>query len=502
MELAYGIIPKKYLHLPYDQFLVAIENSIAEFSYSPNFKSDFLGFFKFLIAYYEDCDDIDILRKLVDSLSSIAGYKLGISVGEVFALAEKIVLKLLSSTNVNNLKSAVDYFRKVSRVIGPRAVIQDFSIPIIDKEQCHRGLAIIAHQSIADNPKFKFNKADFGRWVNVLAGVIGIGPRLINAIKQVFPSLEGFDNVQTGRPPSVPVKFNLTQMKQMEPVGRPPLPHPNSARPTVPKRLFPRKETMTNSKEPPSIMYKLTGRQQQIREFVDQPFGEDDPPINEYFQQCKAGIQDTDWEERSASYNQFKRILRYANDILMDDDYHLLVTCVMDDVSSQRAALALSSIGALVEAFVQNPQTMTLELGRILPIILKLHQKTAQFFEEALNGCFQTIIDSIPPKRFIALIVANSETKSVKVQVATSNYIEMSLHKALKIGDTLFPKKSNEIRALVKLLNKLLNAPVAEAREPAKQSIHYIRQIYGNSLHAIVENALEPQDSLEFNKIY
>ncbi|OHS94234.1 hypothetical protein TRFO_11323 [Tritrichomonas foetus] len=542
MALAYGIIPKDRLHLPYDEFLCEIESSIAQFSYSPGTTIDFIGFFKFLVSYYQDCDEPEILRKFIELLSSIAGYKLGIRVGEVFHLAQNIILKLLSSPNVNNLKSAVDFYRKVSRVVGPRIVLQEFVIPNLQNIPCHRGLAIIAHQSIADNPKFNFTNEDFGDWVSTLSEVIGIGPRLISSIKQVMPDIELYDHITSGRPPSVPVSFNLTQHQPHHVSGTPSVPAPpHSARPGIPRRILTRKNpngtsffcsepdenskfasqnsigtttSVTNnssnayhpnspraSRQPTasSIMFQMTSRQQQIREFVDEPFDKEEASP-EYVQQCRSGLSSTDWEERSASYNQMKRILRYSTNSINEEDLHSLVTSVLDDICSQRSALALSAVGALDEAFLRNPQTMTFELSRIIPVILKLHQKTAQFFESALCNCFENIIRTMRSKRFLSVIVANGETKSSKIQAATSKYIRISLEKAVETSEGLFPRKSNEVRALVKLVSKLLNGSAAETRDAARESARYLSLIYSDSFSQIVDSALEPRDAHEFYK--
>ena len=541
MPKAFGLIEESKLDLPYEELINDVEDVVAQFSYSRSNQPDFLGFFQFLTSYFQECEEQEILRKLTEILSSIAGYKLGLRVAEVFILAQSILLKLLSSPNVNNMKTAVDYCRKVSRVIGPRIVLEKFVVPNISVTPCQRGLAAIATLAINDNPKFEFVSSDFDKsWVIPLSEITRYGQRFLNAIQKAIPDYN-FDGISAysgitnlGRPPSVPVKFNLTEqvntninlMEALTTSASQPIKRtiPSSARPPIPPRILNRKNSSVNNsfngeESNGSIIFKLTSRQQQIREFVDEPFEDSDHfSLSIYIQQCRSSLSSTDWEERSASYNQAKRILRYSPDSFSDDDIHLLVTATLEDVTSQRSALALSSIGALSEAFSQKPSAMSFELGRVLPALLKLHQKTAQFFESALTSCMEIIIDSMSPKRFLSILIANCDTKSTKVQTAISKYIRASLEKqqssptpipgskvasrtataGTASSDRFFSKKCNELRTLIVILNKLLKGAATETREAAKDSVRILSDLYGESFNSIVDSALEPRAAAEF----
>lgn len=540
MPLAFGLIDEDKLNLPYEQLIHEIDDAVAMFSYSPSEPPDFLGFFQYLTSYFQDCEEPAILEKLTESLSSIAGYKLGLRVAEVFVLAQEIILKLLANPNINSMKIAVDYARKVSRVIGPRIVIKKFIVPNAHIIPCQRGLTIMATLAITDHPKFSFVKEDFNKsWVGPLSEIAGVGPRLITAIKSKLPNFEcGTECEEIKRPPSVPVKFNFIKdiQKQEKKVENEEtknrLQPPKSARPPLPPRILSRpKASNTNSDNSLSVMYQMTNRQQQIREFIDEPFDNTDETSNSsfsnYLQQCRTFLKSSDWEERSAAYNQSKRILRYSTDSFNDDDIHQLITIAVDDVSSQRAALALSAIGAVSESFQKVPTVMVYELGRILPVLIKLHQKNAQYFESALNGCFQSIIENIPPKRFLSVLIQNCETKSSKVQIAVSRYIRASLEKVIKnqqepsqppprvtkmkngsrsssamisSSEKFFTKKSDDLKTLVSVISKLLKAAASETREAAKDSVKLLSDIYGDALYQIVDSVLQPRDASEFQR--
>lgn len=535
MPLAFGLINEDKLNLPYEELINEIENAVAMFSYSPSKPPDFLGFFQYLTTYFQDCEEPAILEKLTESLSSIAGYKLGLRVAEVFLLAQSIILKLLANPNINSMKIAVDYARKVSRVIGPRIVLKKFIIPNVNNIPCQRGLTIMATLAITDHPKFSFVEEDFDMsWVGPLSEVVGVGPRLINAIKAKLPNYKGNsecnDILQLQRPPSVPVKFNFIKDIQKEEKNAENEDNfnrrhaPSTARPPLPPRILSKsKNSNVKSDGSSSIIFHMTNRQQQIREFIDEPFNESENTYN-YLQQCRTLLASKDWEQRSAAYNQAKRILRYSTDSFTDDDIHQLITVAIDDMASQRAALALSSIGALNEAFLQAPASMSIELGRVLPVLIKLHQKNGQYFENALSNCFQAIIENISPKRFLTILIPNCETKSSKVQIAISKYIRASLEKVAKrqlqqtpqksfmrnnmqsnsslslSQDKFFTKKSNEVKNLIVVINNLLKAPAADTREAAKDCVKLLYEIYDDSLYQIVDSSLQPREVAEFQK--
>jgi hypothetical protein len=139
-----------------------------------------------------------------------------------------------------------------------------------------------------------------------------------------------------------------------------------------------------------------------------------------------------------------------------------LVTAALEDANTQRAALFLAMIAGLEEAFRVRSRTMEFELPRIMPVILKLHQRTAQFLEEALAKCFKAIVSTIPPRRFVSLLLVNSDSKSPKVQTAAAKYCRESLHRCVQEKERLFLKNSNEAADLVKMIWKFLSGSIIE----------------------------------------
>lgn len=491
MTLEYGLIDTKKLGLPLPQLLTELEACVAEFSYNFAHPPDFQSLFVFVSMTYAECDDLELLTRATDLIANIASYKLGVYVADIFTQPVPIILKLLSSHSVTHLKSAVDYFRKIARAIGPRVVIEKFLEPHTDDEDAQRGLAIIAHQIILDFPDFPFVASDFGDWAVTLSSVVGAGPRLANLVKERVRIDVG--NVPVGRPPSVPVAASHSGNQILETLAKkPPVPHPKSAKPVIPRRILGKKPDSDQS-----VIFKMTNRQQQVREFIDEPFGRKEK-VSELVTQMRDGIANKEWEERSASYNQARRLIKYASKDVSDDDIHCLVTAILDDISSPRAALALSAIGALEEAFERKPDTMEFELARVISVMMKLHQKTAQFFEAALSHCFESIVQVMPPKRFVSVLMANGETRSTKVQSAIARYLRDSLQKCVDTGEKLYAKNSNDVTELVKFIYKLMSGAATETRDAAKAAARCMSEIYGDGFSGIVSHALETRDSSEF----
>ena len=491
MSLEYGVIDTRKLGLPLPSLLDALEKSVAEFSYDFAHPPDFRSLFVFISMTYTECNDLELLRRATDLIANIASYKLGTYVADIFTQPVPIILKLLSSHSVAHLKSAVDYFRKIARAIGPRAVIEKFIEPHTENEDAQRGLAIIAHQIVLDFPDFPFVAADFGDWAVTLSGVVGAGPRLANLVKERVSIDVG--DVPSARPPSVPVAASHSGNQILETLAKKSsAPHPKSAKPPIPRRILGKKaETDT------SVMFKMTNRQQQVREFIDEPFGRKEK-VSDLIAQMRDGVGNKEWEERSASYNLARRLIKYASDEMSDDDIHCLVTAVLDDISSPRAALALSAIGALEEGFTMKPETMEFELARVMSVMIKLHQKTAQFFEAALSHCFEEIVQAMPPKRFVSVLMSNGETRSTKVQSAIARYLRDSLRKCLDSGDKLFTRNSNDASELVKFIYKLMSGAATETRDAAKAAARCMSDLYGDAFGGIVSHALESRDANEF----
>jgi hypothetical protein len=489
MVREFGIIQTKDLQLPHSDLVECIRSHIAEFSYDLTNPPDFQGLFGFLVTRFADCDDLEIIRDMVDLLAQIAGYKLGVAVVHIFTRVAPLALRLLASGTVNNTKSAVDYFRKIARAIGPRLVLSQFVAPNSSNRACQRGLGVIVHQSIADSPEFHFVSADFDGWVQNLVSLVGIGPRIRDLLRERLPSTDFLDPISDPRPPTVPPVFRPFPAPSGDnPVAK--IVHPSSARPVNPRRLL----------GDGSSVYNLTTRQQQIREFVDEPFAAGEK-IVAVVAQARRGLEQKDWEEKTASFNASKRILRYCPDAMSDDDIHELVTAVLDSLGSPQTALVFSALGALEEAFKMRTGTMEYELGRILPSILKLHQKTAQFFEAPLSQCFDVLVEAIPVKRFLAVLISSEGTKSTRVQAAAARYCRDSLAKQGRTNEKMFVKGSSELSDLIKMISRLLSGATSETREAARDSSRLLGAIYGDQFPGIVQRVLEARDAAEFLRV-
>jgi hypothetical protein len=494
MSLEFGVVPCDDLGLPHFELISAVEKALNGFSYDHLDPPDFRGLFLFLVASFEQCDDLDLLQKACDTLANIAGYKLGVSSIDVFVRVKLMALKLIASTNVAHIKSAVSYFRKVARAVGPRVVLRDFVAANIGSTEVHRGLAIISHQLITDFPEFTFGYDDFGEWVDPLGAVPGIGQRLVSAIESRRRDCIWFRSEGQIRTPTVAHKFNLGSVL-MSGESTPQVPvHPQSARPGMAHRLMPRKPV---SEPISSSIFQLSQRQKQVREFIDRPFSPD-IRISDVMDEIRTSLSGKDWEERSASYNGLRRVLRYNCSDVSDDDLHLLITAAIDDANTPRGALFLAVMSGIEEAFRTRSRAMEFELPRILPAIMKLHQKSAQFVEESLAKCFAVIVANVPAKRFLAVLMQNSDTKSPKVQAAIAKYCKESLMRCLEEKERLFVKAGNEAGELVKLIWRLMAGSTSETREGAKEAAKAFGRIYGDTCSGIVHRVLENRDAADF----
>jgi hypothetical protein len=142
--------------------------------------------------------------------------------------------------------------------------------------------------------------------------------------------------------------------------------------------------------------------------------------------------------------------------------------------------------------------TMESELARILPPMLRLHQKTAQFFEATLGECFDVIIESVSVKRFLSVLVSTEATKSTRVQAAIAKYCKDSLTKQGRTNERMFAKGSSELTEIIKMLSKLLSGAASETREAARDSSRLLSAIYGDQFPGIVQRCLESREAAEF----
>ena len=476
-DLLFGILDPTIFDDSIEEQIARVEDSVENYSYSEVNPPHFTKCFTFLVKQFSQCKDVLILSRLADILGNIAGYKLGMNVRNVLTVADKIMMTLLCQTDKTCIASAVNFFRKTARVVGPRFVFTDFIRKHAKNTNAGTGIAILVHQLIIDFPKFKFELEDFDGWVYPLSAIPGVGYQLVSAIRGILPEFDDYDKDAIKRPPSVPLK----SLNQSAP---PPLP-PNSARPTVCPRLLPRRiSTRTDGS-----VFQLTERQTAVREFVDQPFQPGEKP-GSLLEASIPKMVSKEWEDRSESYNTVRRIMKYEPDIITDDTVHSIVTATLDDIESPRAALALSAMGLLQETVNAKADDMELEIARVIPVVMKRFAKSAQFFEQALTEFMNIAVRKISPKRFVSLMIINGDTKSPKVQTAVAEYTRNSLHRCVNNNEKLFRKNSKDLNDIIVILNKLVNASVKSARDPAKECVSLLSTIYGDSFATIVQKAL------------
>jgi hypothetical protein len=233
----------------------------------------------------------------------------------------------------------------------------------------------------------------------------------------------------------------------------------------------------------------MTERQARVREFVDEAF----PPGADLARAAagaRAGIASADWEERSAAYNAARRLFRYAPAALADDDVHAFATAILDEMGSSQTALVLAALAALAEAFRGKPASMEFELARLAPVLLPLHQKTAQFFEAALAELFDAIVQAVSVKKFLAVMIANADARGSKVQAAIARYCRDSLAKQAVNGEKMFAKGTNEAADLVRLVGKALAGAATETRNAGREAARLLAQYYGDAFPTLVQRAL------------
>jgi hypothetical protein len=483
MTLEYGVLDPADVTLTRHELLPAIRKSLANFSYDFSAPPDFRGLFSFLVRSFSDCDDLDLLQSLIEILSSIAGYKLGICIADIFTQVTPIVFRLLGSGSVPHIKVSVDYFRRIARAIGPRLVLARFVAANSNCQSIQRGLAIIAYQLVVDNPEFRFAESDFGDWTAPLYAIPDVGDRLREVVQRGGPS-------RAFRPPSVP-RCQMPKLAENDEIEKH-VPQTQRARrpkpPYFPQQSFSSIET--------SVISRLTPRQQSVREFVDTPFTAEEK-MGLVVSRTRSGMTSSDWEERCTSYWTMKRLLRYSADVLTDDDVHVFVTAFIDDVGGSQTALVLAALGALEEAFRCKPAAMEFELGRVVPPMLPLHQKTAQFFEAALSQCFAAMMQTMTVKRFLSVMVANGDVRGTKVQAAIARCLQGSLEKKKDTGEKIFARSSDEVVDLVRLVSKLAGGAATETRAAAARAAKLLAEYYADQFPRIVQKALSTREAAD-----
>ena len=511
-KLAFGILQNQFLKLQPDEFINIIEETLDRYSYDPTISPDFQGLFMFIVQKFELTEDIDLLARAVSVLSNIGGYRLGISVAPLLELISPLTIRLLSDNKVDFVKSGVDFYRKAGRILGPRYIFKSFIEPNTHNESIQRSLAIIVHQLINDNPKFDFIPDDFGDGIKSLTSASSIGPKLASTIRQrvYIPEFDSIELVEP-RPIPIPRKINnrnsynalFTQNSKdtsndCDDSPQSPL-FPTSSSPAS---LFSKMKSQYSRTMPlrPNThgpVFQLTQRQQQVRKFNDSPFDESEN-IREIISSVRNGISSKEWDDRCSAYNLARRVLKYSTDSFTDDDVHEIVTASLEDVVNVRAALAMASIGALEELFLNKGEVMELELARILPVLLKLHAKTAQFFESALQHCCDVIVESIPSKRFCSVMISIGESKSPKVQAAIANLYCSSITKCNENKEKFFSKLSDELIYLIKTVNNMLNGSSPQIRQSARNIVCQLYLFYGEDLTKAVKKILSGNDANQF----
>jgi hypothetical protein len=483
MALAYGVLERAELTLPHHELLAAVRKSLANFSYDASAPPDFRSLFSFLARSFSGCDDLDLLHSLLETLSSIAGYKLGICVADIFTQVTPIVFRLLGSGSLPHVKVSVDYFRKIARAVGPRLVLADFVAANSNSQSIQRGLAIIAYQVVADNPEFHFAESDFGGWIDPLYEISVVGDRLRDVVR-----------CRAFRPPSVPVR-QLPMLADDDEIEK----HvPQTQRARRPKGQYLLKQSCSSVET--SVTSRLTARQQSVREFVDAPFGGEEK-MGVVVGRTRSGMTSSDWEERCTAHLTMKRLLRYSADLLTDDDVHVFATAFLDDVGGSQTALVLAALGTLEEAFRCKAAAMEFELGRIVPPMLPLHQKTAQFFETALSQCFTAMVQSMTVKRFLSVMVANGDVRGAKVQTAIARCIQGSLEKRRETGEKIFARTSDEVLDLVRLVSKLAGGAATETRAAAARGAKLLAEYYTDHFPRIVQKALGTREAADLLRL-
>ncbi|OHT02776.1 hypothetical protein TRFO_29962 [Tritrichomonas foetus] len=536
-DLLYGLLPFDQANLPHAEMISAIEKILHNYSYSDQIMPDFPGLFKFIVTKYEKITDSSILSRVMTVLSDIGGYRSGISIAKLIHLVEPISIRLLSEQNVSYVKVAVDFYRKIGRITGPRFIFKTFIEPNSNNEAILRSLTIIVIQSINDSPNFDFQPDDFGEWVKSLGSVVGVGPRLLQTIKSRVGDIAEFDNIPDLPLPNLNVSTNSPFNSPLTPnIGSTRIFSPNNSN-LSPAANIPSSPNQSNnvsfspigsdSNSPSTLLnsssrskfsrtlppgfhqankgrpntqnpvFQMTPKQQQVRKFNDSPFDEDQD-MNEVVRTVRTGIKSKEWDDRCSSYNLSRRILKYSTSSLNDDDIHELVTTILEDITGSRAALSLASIGALQELFIRKTEEMEFELARVLPVLLRLHAKTAQFFETPLSQCCSIVVNTMPSKRMCSVLLSNGESKAPKIQAAIAKLYCDSLIKCNEKHERFFSKTSDEFGDMIKTVNNLLNGSTHPTRQSAKEAVHQLYLLFENDLLKYVPKFLNDHDANQF----
>ncbi|EAX86524.1 hypothetical protein TVAG_341810 [Trichomonas vaginalis G3] len=524
-ELIFGILDPKILQSPISLQPGLISSAIDNYAYSDSIPPHFVKLFTFITKQFQEINDLTVLHKIADILGNIAGYKLGMNARNVIAICENIMIRLLCSNDRNHISSSINFFRKVARVIGPRFVFQNFISKNVDNSSAILGISILSHQLIADFPSFPFTIDDFQGWIFPLFKVQSIGPELVRLIKLRIPDFDYSDISFVSRPLTVPIssssppnQSNAT-FHQATPKKCPVHP-PKTARPSPLPKLYPRGSAprvsiICDERRPPktaqrqsqlqlkdtSIIYKMTGRQKEVREFVDNPFNEEED-VQTIYSKSITNVSSEDWELRSQGYNNLRRILRYSNETFSSDDIHKVVTQSLVDIDSVKSALCMSSVSFLSEIVDVKSGEMESEIGKIIPILVKKVSQCGQFLEKSLEAFFEICVNKINGRKLVKSVISPlSQNKSPKSQLCCMKLINDSIKKNYSSGDILFPKNSNDLGQILNLLVRFSEGSTQEVRDSAKKSLRILSSMYSDSFQQIVQKALSVTDISILNKV-
>jgi hypothetical protein len=116
MSLEFGVLDRVALTLPHHELLSAVRKSLANFSYNSSAPPDFRSLFSFLVHTFSECDDLNLLQSLLETLSSIAGYKLGICIADIFTQVTPMTFRLFVSGFVPHVKVSSTISSSASRI--------------------------------------------------------------------------------------------------------------------------------------------------------------------------------------------------------------------------------------------------------------------------------------------------------------------------------------------------------------------------------------------------
>jgi len=475
----FGIVEESIFRLPIADILTSIELIVENFLYDERCPPHFSKLFSYLVQTFLDCSDISLIHRCIELLSHIAGYKMGVNVYSYFKKPEAMVIKLLASVSNSHVRSAIDYCRKVSRVIGPSEVLKWIVIPNVSKAPLQRGLAIMAHQILLDFPKFPFTIENFEKWVQPISSVPNVGFQLINTISSRIPKF-----LENNKYAQIVIASKTSSSAQS--ISPPETPRDSSA-----DGLESRKHSHSTSSISMPGSNKIRVSRYKQRPFSPQT--DVSTVINDSLQTISNG----EWEEKCSAYNSFRRVYKFHPDMIKNELSHEFISGVVNDVPSQRSLLSTAAIGALSEFIKSMPNEIEPELGRVIPVLVGRFDKIAPAIEATLIECLSTLAIHISTKRLIPLLVENGEPQCNRSKIEVMNTIRKSLEKCTS-KELPFRRNSSSLYDLISFIFLQLASQIPEVVEDSKRVSSILKNLYGNYYGTIVEKSLGEDDSKTF----